>query len=285
MNRKLTFSPMGKAALAVIFVFVVIALFPSVFAFHPHDRPSGLALDSPSTTHILGTDDLGVDIFSQIAFGARISLLVGFFTAGISGLVGAALGMLAGFRGGWPDRLIMRVVDGMMVLPDLPVMIVLAAFFGPGLFQLILVLCLFSWVFTARVVRSRALTLKNRDYIRYARMSGASLFYIMRIHLFPEILPLAGVSMIRLAGKAIVAEAGLSFLGLGDPMSRSWGLIIHHATRFQGIYYTPYWTWWLLYPLLALSLLVIALAYVCRDLEVMADPRLSHTRPERLAHA
>ncbi|MEJ2039399.1 MAG: ABC transporter permease [Desulfosarcinaceae bacterium] len=192
----------------------------------------------------------------------------------LSGLAGALAGMAGGYLGGRIDRLLMRVIDILMVLPDLPVLIVLAAFFGPGVGTIIVVLSAFSWVFTARIVRSRVLSLKQRQYIRAAESYGAGVAYLMRRHFLPEIFPLAAVGMIRMAGRAIVAEAGLSFLGLGDPASRSWGLIIHHALSFQGIYYTEFWKWWLLFPWLALMLTVVSLALLARDLEKAADPRM-----------
>ncbi len=185
------------------------------------------------------------------------------------------LGTLSGYLGGWVDRLIMRLVDIMLILPDLPVMIVLAAFFGPSLFNIVLVLALFSWVHPARIVRSQVMMLKQQNYIRFAEISGAGPWYLIRRHFLPEVFPLLAVSIIKLTGKAIVAEAGLSFLGLGDPTSKSWGLIIHHATNFKGLYFTPFWQWWLLYPWLALTLLVLSLAFISRDLERIADPRLA----------
>jgi peptide/nickel transport system permease protein len=139
---------------------------------------------------------------------------------------------------------------------------------------IIVVLSAFSWVFTARIVRSRVLSLKKRRYIQASETYGAGVVYLMRRHFLPEIFPLAAVGMIRMAGRAIVAEAGLSFLGLGDPTSRSWGMIIHHALGFRGIYYTDYWKWWLLFPWLALTLVVTSLALLGKDLEKTADPRV-----------
>ena len=183
-------------------------------------------------------------------------------------------GVSAGYLGGWCDRILMRIIDILLVLPDLPVMIVLAAFFGPSVMTIIIVLSAFSWVFTARIVRSRVLSLKQRRYIHASEIYGAGVFYLMRRHFLPEIFPLAAVGMIRMAGRAIVAEAGLSFLGLGDPTSRSWGMILHHALSFPGIYYTDFWKWWLVFPWLALILVVISLALVGKDLEKFADPRM-----------
>jgi len=154
------------------------------------------------------------------------------------------------------------------------VMIVLAAFFGPSVWTIIGVLSAFAWVFTARIVRARVLSLKQRRFIQAAEIYGAGTVYLIRRHFLPEIFPLVTVSMIRLAGRAIVTEAGLSFLGLGDPSSHSWGFILHHALSFPGIYYTTFWKWWLLFPWLALTLVVLALALIGKDMEKIADPRL-----------
>lgn len=263
----------GTSALVVMMTVVIIALAAPLICSHSHRTPSGPALVAPDREHWMGTDELGVDIWAQVAFGGRISLVVGVGTALLAGLGGAAAGIVAGYRGGLTDQLLMRLIDILLVLPDLPVMIVLAAFFGPSVWTIIAVLSAFSWVVTARIVRSRVLSLKERRYIKAAESYGAGVVYLMRRHFLPEVFPLAAVGMIRLAGRAIVAEAGLSFLGLGDPTSRSWGLIIHNALSFPGIYYTDFWKWWLLFPWLALTLVVTSLALLGKDLETIADPR------------
>jgi peptide/nickel transport system permease protein len=272
LTRRLSWG--GEIGLSFLVAVLILAAAAPLICDHSHQQASGPPLAAPGRFHLLGTDELGVDLWAQICFGARISLLVGVGTALLSGLAGAMAGIAAGYLGGWTDRLVMRVVDILLVLPDLPVLIVLAAFFGPGVGTLIMVLSAFSWVFTARIVRSRVLSLKQRQYIQAAESNGAGVAYLMRRHFLPELFPLAAVGMIRMAGRAIVAEAGLSFLGLGDPTSRSWGLIIHHALSFQGIYYTDFWKWWLLYPWLALMLTVVSLALVAKDLEKAADPRM-----------
>lgn len=253
-----------------------MAVFAPWICRYPHDASSGPALIPPGSAHFLGTDELGVDLWARICFGARISLIVGVGTAFLSGVLGGVAGMITGYIGGILDKIVMRIIDIMIVLPDLPVMIVLAAFLGPSLLNIIVVLSLFSWVFTARIVRSRVLSLKKRHYIKSAELNGAASWYIIRKHLLPDVFPLAAVSMIRLTGRAIVAEAGLSFLGLGDPASGSWGLIIHHATSFEGIYYTRFWQWWLVYPWIALTLMVTALAFISRDLETRIEPKLKN---------
>ena len=268
------FSSPGKVSLAVILFVLLIAIFAPCISIHPHNISSGPPLLPPGGGHPLGTDELGVDLWAQICYGARVSLLVGFGTALLAALGGGLVGIVSGYLGGWPDKVLMRLIDIMIVLPDLPVMIVLAAFFGPSLLNIILVLALFSWVFPARIVRSQILMLKEQSYIKSAETYGAGAWYLMWKHFLPEVFPLVAVNMIRLSGRAIVAEAGLSFLGLGDPTSKSWGIIIHHATSFKGIYYTNFWKWWLLYPWIALTIMVISLAFISRELERMVDPRI-----------
>ncbi|UNC93919.1 ABC transporter permease [Candidatus Contubernalis alkaliaceticus] len=268
------FSLLGKASLFLILLIFLAAIFAPYISIHPHNFTSGPALSPPRGVHLLGTDDLGVDLWAQICYGARVSLLIGFGAAFLAALGGGLIGIIAGYLGGWMDKVIMRLIDVMIVLPDFPLMIVLAAFLGPSLLNIILVLALFSWVFPARIVRSQVLMLKEHSYIKSAETYGAGAWYLMRKHFFPEVFPLLAVNMIRLTGRAIVSEAGLSFLGLGDPTSKSWGLIINHATSFRGIYYTEFWKWWLLYPWLALTIIVISLAFISRELERIVDPRI-----------
>jgi peptide/nickel transport system permease protein len=274
VERLKEFSLPGKVGLVVILVVLLVAVLAPYISIHPPNVSSGPPLSPPGKGHPLGTDELGVDLWAQICYGARVSLLVGFGAALLAALGGGLVGIVSGYLGGWPDRVLMRLIDMMIILPDLPVMIVLAAFLGPSVLNIILVLALFSWIFPARIVRSQILTLKERSYIKSAETYGASVWYLMWKHFLPEVFPLVAVNMIRLSGRAIVAEAGLSFLGLGDPTSKSWGLILHHAISFKGIYYTDFWKWWLLYPWLALTIVVISLAFISRELERMVDPRL-----------
>ena len=267
-------TPAGRTGLAALSAIVFLALAAPLVCSHSHQSISGPALSPPGNGHILGTDELGCDLWAQLCHGARISLIIGLGTALAAGIGGGIAGILSGYAGGTTDTILMRLADVLLVLPDLPVLIVLAAFFGPSLMTIVLVLACFSWVHTARVVRSRVLALKEKQYIKAAVLCGAGPLFLIRRHFLPEVFPLVAVSMIRLTGRAVVAEAGLSFLGLGDPASKSWGLIIHHALSFPGIYYTKFWQWWLLYPWLALTLMVVSLALVSRDMEKIADPRL-----------
>ena len=264
----------GLVSLGVLLgIIIMAALAPHLARYSPLNA-SGPELASPCWEHWFGTDELGVDIWAQVCYGARVSLAVGLGAALLAGIGGSLAGIISGYKGGWVDRIISRVIDVMIVMPDLPVMIAVAAFFGPSLLNIIIVLAMFSWVNPARIARSQVLSISSRDYIRAAEAVGARPFYLLRRHFFPEIFPLTAVSMIRLTGKAITAEAGLSFLGLGDPTSKSWGLIIHHASNFAGIYFTDFWKWWLMAPLGMLLAMVLSLAFLSREAEVWADPRI-----------
>ncbi|MTI61616.1 MAG: ABC transporter permease [Firmicutes bacterium] len=266
-NNFKKFSLTGKISFLFIILMIMTAVFAPYLSLYPPDQSSGAPLSGPGKGHILGTDELGYDIWSQISYGARISLLVGFATALLAAFTGGIIGIISAYCGGLIDKIIMRIVDIVIIMPGLPVMIVLAAFLGPSLVNIIIVLALFSWAIPARIVRSQVLMIKEMAYIKSAESYEAGLSYLLRRHFLPEVFPLLTVNIIKLSAKAIVAEAGLSFLGLGDPVSKSWGVIIHHAINFQGIYYTPFWKWWLLYPLLFLSLLIVSLAFLSRDLE------------------
>lgn len=268
------FSIGGKISIIYITILIIMALFSTYICSHPYNLPSGSAFESPNREHLLGTDDLGMDIFSQICFGARISLLVGVSAALLSGVCGGILGVLAGYYGGLTDRIIMRIADIMIVLPDLPMMILLGAFFGPSIKNIIFVLAFFSWTTPARIVRSKVLSIKSENYILVAESYGASFHYLLWKHFIPQILPLLMVSIIKLTSKAIVAEAGLAFLGLGDPTSKSWGLILNHAINFKGIYFTDYWKWWIMAPLVAIISLVFSIAIISRDLEKILNEKL-----------
>jgi peptide/nickel transport system permease protein len=172
----------------------------------------------------------------------------------------------------------MRVIDVTMALPSLPLLIVISAFMGPSIVNVIIILVLFSWARPARIARSQTLSVKTHAYIIAARNYGASSWYLLRRHIFPEVLPILLVLVIGITSHAIVAEAGLAFLGLGDPTSKSWGMMLNYATGFRSIYFTPYWQWWLVPPLLALISLLLCLAFISRDLERVLDPKLREKR-------
>lgn len=268
------FTIWGKLSIIFLCLIIFIGLFAPYLSPYPHKIPSGKALEAPSKEHLLGTDDLGIDLLSQIFYGARISLIIGFSTSILAGLGGAILGIISGYYGGIVDKIIMRLADMMIALPNLPMMILLGAFFGPSIKNIVLVLVLFSWTSPARIIRSKIISIKEESYIIMAESYGANFFHLLKTHFLPEILPILAITIIRITSKAVVAEAGLSFLGLGDPTSKSWGLILNHGINFKGIYFTDYWKWWVMSPLLATMFLVLSISYISKDLEKILNEKL-----------
>lgn len=267
------FTLYGKAGMAIIVFLLALSLISFLFMGEAHKIPGGASLSPPGSAHWLGTDDLGIDLFAQICHGAAISMLVGFSSALLAGIGGSVLGVLAGYYGGWVDRLITSLCDVMASIPQMPLMIVLGAFFGASLTNIILVIALISWVGPARTARAKALSMRSEPYITAAKSYGAGFLHLLGKHFIPGILPIMMVGVIRIMSHAIVAEAGLSFLGLGDPLSKSWGVILNHSINFPGIYFTDFWKWWILAPLTALMLLVVSISFIGRDLERIVNTK------------
>lgn len=268
------FTIWGKISILFIILIIFIGVFATYISPYSYKAPSGEALQPPSREHLLGTDDLGIDLLSQIFYGARISLIIGFSTSILAGLGGAILGVIAGYYGGIIDKIIMRLADMMIALPNLPMMILLGAFFGPSIRNIVLVLVLFSWTMPARTIRSKVISIKEESYIIMAKSYGANFFHLFKTHFLPEIMPILAITIIKTTSKAIVAEAGLSFLGLGDPTSKSWGLILNHGINFKGIYFTDYWKWWVMSPLLVTMMLILSISYISKDLEKISNEKL-----------
>ncbi|GAB4373641.1 MAG: ABC transporter permease [Spirochaetales bacterium] len=257
----------GRIGAMVLFSMIGLGILGSIFVPFPPNLPSGPPLSPPSWPHILGTDDLGVDLWAQLCRGARLSLLVGVSSALLAVTLGGGLGTAAGYIGGGADILFLRFTDLLIILPDLPLLITAGAFLGSGTIPTILIIALLSWAVPARIVRSQVLSLKKEGYVVAAVAFGASFRHLVQKHFAPRIVPILCVGALRIMGRAVVAEASLSFLGLGDPTAKSWGLILHHAIHFNGIFFTEYWKWWILGPTLALTLFVGSVALVARDLE------------------
>ena len=277
MNKTLRFKKftlVGRLSIVFVCIIIFIGVFAPYISPYPHNAPSGKSLEAPSPNHLFGTDDLGIDLLSQVFYGARLSLIIGFSTSILAGLGGAILGVMSGYYGGTTDKVIMRLTDIMIALPNLPMMILLGAFFGPSIKNIILVLVLFSWTSPARIIRSKVISIKKEAYIVMAKSYNASFLHLLKTHFLPEIMPILAITIIKTTSKAIVAEAGLSFLGLGDPTSKSWGLILNNAINFKGIYFTNYWKWWVMAPLLSIVILILAISYVSRDLESILNEKL-----------
>ena len=225
----------------------------------------------PSAQHWFGTDHLGRDLFSQNVHGARIALLVGFLGASLVVLIGANVGLLAGYYRGRVDTLLMRTVDVIYGIPFEPFALILVLLFEPSLLIVILAISLLTWRTTARLIRSQVLSLRERPFVKAARVAGASDLRIMYLHIFPNVMPLVFLELAIIVGVSIIAEATLSFLGLGPPQSISWGGILHNA-RLSGAWRTAWW--WNLPPGMLIMITVLSVFFISRSLELIANPRL-----------
>lgn len=237
----------GATQIAALLGLCLIAglTFTALFAnqispYDPTER-SGRPFETPSATHRLGANDIGQDILSELIHGTRISLTVGVAAALIAMIIGTTVGLLAGYftRLG---AVLMRLVDIILVLPFLPLLILLAAYLGRSLFNTVVIIGLLIWAGTARIIRSQVLTLVNQDYVLAARATGATHRHILLRHLLPQVLLLAVGQFVEATSGAILLEAALSFLGLGDPLQKSWGTILYWA-QVRGAFLTPAWLW------------------------------------------
>jgi peptide/nickel transport system permease protein len=262
----------GRIGLGVLGLFLFLAVFGSAIAPDDPDASSLDVLAAPSSEHWLGTTENGSDVFSQLLVGARVSIVVGFAAAAISAVIGSAVGLAGGYFGGWTDRILDAFENWFLVIPTLPLMIVLASLLSPSLTVLIAVIGLTSWAGTGRIVRAQVLTLRERAFVERARALGAGDWYIMRTHIFPNTLPLIFANTVLIVAVAILSEAALAFLGLGDPTRISWGSMLENAFA-SGAPSAGAW-WYVIPPGLCITLLVLAVSILGYLFEEYINPRL-----------
>jgi peptide/nickel transport system permease protein len=267
---------MGLVGLAMLGLAIGLALFAPWLAPYDPEATERVTIEDiyarPSLAHPLGTDDGGKDVLSAFLFGARVSLVVGFTASLISMLIGGTVGLIAGFYGGRLGNLLMRLTDIFLVIPDLPLMIVIVAMVGPSLWNIIVVIGILGWTGTARIVRSQALSLKERQFVLRARAIGAGNFHILRRHIFPLVLPLITTNTVLVISLSILEESTLSFLGLGDPTTLSWGGMLNFAFT-RGAISTGAW-WALLAPGLGIVWVVLGCTLLGNAMEEAFHPRL-----------
>lgn len=260
----------GAALLAIV---AGLAAFAPLLAPYNPWQPVATPFAAPSMGHPLGSNDAGQDLLSELIYGARVSLLIGVAAAGLATLVGTTVGLLAGFFRGIADAVLMRSVDVALALPFLPLAIVLGVYAGPGLLTEIVVIGAVIWARPAREIRSQVLSLRERTYVEAARAMGARSAYLVTRHLAPAVAPLVIPQLVRAATTAILLDASLSFLGLGDPNAKSWGMMLYYANA-RSAFLTDAWLWWVLPPGLCIAAVVLGFALVGHALEERARPRL-----------
>jgi peptide/nickel transport system permease protein len=277
-RRRIRFGAYPVLPLLILGAVTLVAVFANQLA--PHNPEVGILaarfkppfwLKGGTTEYLLGTDQLGRDVLSRLIFGARISLVVGFTAVIFAGAVGTLLGILSGYLGGWVDQVIMRLTDTWLALPALTFAIFLAAIVGPSMWNIVIILGITYWTRYARVIRGEVLSLKEREFVRLAIVAGCSKWTIMRRHILPNVINSAIVLGSLMLGVVIIAEATLSFLGIGVPPPQpAWGLML--ADGKQGLM-VGYW-WLTVFPGLGIMLLVLSANLLGDWLRVKLDPQL-----------
>ena len=262
--------------LLVVGLIAMAILAPTLAPYDPRERVA-LPFQPPSGAHPLGTNDIGQDLLSELIFGARVSLTVGIVAAAVAMVIGTAVGVIAGYYPRLLGSLLMRLVDVLLILPFLPLLIVLAAYLGRSLFNTILIIGILIWAGTARIIRSQVLSLVRRDYITAARALGASDARIIGRHILPRVMLLGISQFVQATSGAILLEASLSFLGLGDPLQKSWGSILYWA-QVRGAFLTDAWLWWVLPPGLMIGAAALGFALMGFALEQRINPQLQASR-------
>jgi peptide/nickel transport system permease protein len=265
-------SKRGRVSVIVLGVFIFVAIFGAVLAPYDPNASSTEVLAKPSSEHWLGTTEVGSDVLSQLLVGARVSIIVGFSAAFISAVLGASVGLIGGYFGGLTDKLFDGFENWFLVIPQLPLMVVLARLLNPSLFVLVMVIGLTSWAGTGRIVRSQVLTLKERAFVERARALGASDWHIIRRHILPNAMPLIFANTVLIVAVAILAEASLAFLGLGDPTHISWGTMLENGFDSGGPSAGAWW--YLIPPGLCITVLVFVIGLIGYVFEQHINPRL-----------
>ncbi|MBN1848516.1 MAG: ABC transporter permease, partial [Deltaproteobacteria bacterium] len=248
--------------LAILFVLIGV-IGPTLAPFDPWDM-SFTPISRISSEHLLGVNDGGQDILSELLYAVRNSIGFGLWAATLGLVLGVLVGVAAGWFGGYADTILMRIADLILAIPSIMVLILAAAFFRPSPCLLAVILALLSWPTTSKGIRAQTLSLKQSLHVKAAVHMGAGHAYIMWRHLIPEMFPLYVIGFATKARMAIFMEASLAFLGLFDPMRKSLGSMINYALRY---YYMDVWWNWLFPPILCLSLLIVSVTFLAISLE------------------
>ncbi len=271
--RELLFgSRQTVVGLAVIAFFVVIAVLAPDIVPHSVTQQTGPVYGAPNGHHLLGTDDGGIDMLSEVIYGARVSMLVGFAASVVCMVLGGLVGVLSGYFGGKTDIVLMRITDYFLVIPDVPLMIIAAAIFGRSLLNIIIIIGVIYWTSTARLLRAQVKSLRERVYVQRARSLGAGHSRLIGSHIMPQIAPLIVANTVLTIATAIFAETYISFLGLGDPSAISWGKLIQNSLTGGAVFHSAWWA--IIPPGACVTVVILACTMVGQALEDSLNPRL-----------
>ena len=272
LRRELLRNPQAIIGLTILGIFVLIALLSPVLLSQDPKTKVGSVFEAPSSAHVLGTDGGGADMLALLVGGAPVSLIVGFAAAAVSALIGGAVGLLSGFFGGKTDVALMRLTDYVIVIPDVPLMIVVAALFGRSLTNIILIIGAIYWTTTARLIRAQVKSVRERVYVKRARALGAGNTRLIGRHILPQVAPLLIANTVLLVAYAIFAETFITFLGLGDPSLVSWGRLIENAFTDDAILNNAWWA--IVTPGLCVTIVILGCTMTGQAMEDALNPRL-----------
>src|SRR5690606_30717597 len=271
--RQLMHNKKAVVGLTIITLILLVAIFAPFLTEYSPTKRVGRPHQAPSWDHWLGTTRLGHDVFSRLIHGARVSLAVGFGAGLLITIIGTILGIIAGYKGGVIDEVINFFTNMVLVIPNLPLLLVLAAFIGQASPMVIaIILGLTSWAWGVRVTRSETLSIRQRDFVKSAEMLGESQWRIMAFEIFPNLISIVGINFIGSVLFAVISEATLEFLGLGDPNTVSWGIMLYNAQNSSALSVGAWCD--LLTPCVALATLGLGLALVNFAIDEIANPRL-----------
>jgi peptide/nickel transport system permease protein len=272
-NRK------AVAGAVILFVMAFAAAFPGVIA--PHDPQASLYAQNagPSSSHLLGTTQVGQDVFSQLVYSTRQTLIVTLIVSAIATTMSMIIGVTAAYVGGVTDRVLTILTDVFLILPVLPLLIVLASYLSPGVTSLVIVLCITSWAFQARQLRSQGLTVRSRDFLLAARARGERTAYIILVEIVPTMTSLLVASFLALAVYVVGFAATLQFLGLGNSSELMWGTMLYNAQQSSALEAGN--AWWALAPGAAVALLGAGFALLNYAFDEIGNPALRPVRRRR----
>jgi peptide/nickel transport system permease protein len=268
--------PSAVLGVVVLGLMILVAVSAPLIAPHGIHEKIGEPFSRPGEYPPLGLDDGGTDVLSLLIWGSRISLVVGFAATLVAILIGGTVGIVAGYYGGATDTVLMRITDYFLAIPDVPLMIVVAAIWGPSLSHIILVIGLLLWTSTARIMRAQVKSVRERVYVKRARALGASDGRIVFRHVLPQVAPLLVANTVLTIAVAIFDETALAFLGLSDPSKISWGKMIKNATESAAVSAGAWWA--IVPPGVCVAIVILACTLMGQAMEDSLNPRL------RVAH-
>ncbi len=262
---------------SLLIFFVIIAIFAPYLAPYSPNYMGFSPLQPPSLKHLLGTTATGQDVFSRVIWGTRISLSVGLIVGAFTTIISVALALFSGFFGGIVDNVISLIINVFLVIPPLPLMIVLAAYMpNKGVWSIIFVITVTGWAWGARTLRPQVMSIKNRDFVNASVIVGENSFHIIFVDILPHILGLVVANFFGTAMYAVISEAGLEFIGLGNVNDISWGTILYWAENDQAIFF-GLWSW-LLIPGVLIALLGTSMALMNFAVDEIINPKLKGER-------